>query len=536
MSETRGLGYPAMLCWVLVSGLLVLPSLATSTPAKPKPVEEIIPLVNQYCGACHAVPPPAILPKASWPRVIDSMVELAKNRFGHEFIPPEHLGDIKALYFGSSPLALPKLPYIDQPSETTAFSGVVFGENTAVPLILNIQAVDLKLGAKREFLISDGERGRLTRLYEDSDGWREDVLAEVSIPIQARVVDFNDNGLMDVVVADLGAYPPRGVLAGKIFLLRQVAQGEFVRELLIGGLGRVADVQVLDLNGDKRLDLAVAVFGGGEVGEVFWAENQGDGKYRKHMLLPLSGALNITPVDLNGDGKMDLVSLIAQEQELLTAFINRGDGRFERMDLYQASQPMYGFTSLIAVDLDQDGDSDLVFANGDAFDTQNDPKPYHGIQWLENLGELTFRYHDIGRFYGAAKIAAGDLDGDGDLDLVVSSWVNDWDDPKRQSLVWFENSGKQQFTPRPLVAGLRGLVAVELADLTGDGRLDILAGAFRMDLLAHKLGDNAGEGGKNKPEFIASPRLLMFENIPLLVFQEEMQEDAQEDAQEEKQE
>jgi hypothetical protein len=499
-------------------GLLPLQATAEST-AQAKTAEQVIPLVNQYCGACHAVPPPNILPKASWPRVIDSMVELARHRTGQEFIPAEHLDDIKALYFGSAPTALPRLPYIDQPSETLAFAGAVFGEDTPMPLILNIQAVDLKLGAKREFLVSDGERGRLTRLYEDGEGWHEEVLAELPIPIQARVVDFTGNGLMDIVVADLGAFPPQGVLAGKIFLLRQVKPGEFAREQLISGLGRVTDVQVLELSGKGRLDLAVAVFGGGEVGEVFWAENLGDGTYRKHLLLALSGALNITPVDLDGDGQMDLVSLVAQEHELLVAFMNRGEGRFERVDLFQAPHPMFGSTSLIAVDLDRDGDMDLVFANGDAFDTQTDPKPYHGVQWLENLGDMEFRYHDIGRFYGATKIAAGDLDGDGDLDLVVSSWANDWEDPKRQSLVWFENDGKQQFTARPLVAGVRGLAAIELADLNDNGRLDILAGAFRMDLLARQFLDQGGDEEQANaeksagPGALPSPRLLVFENI-----------------------
>jgi hypothetical protein len=120
------------------------------------------------------------------------------------------------------------------------------------------------------------------------------------------------------------------------------------------------------------------------------------------------------------------------------------------------------------------------------------------------------------------------------LDLVVSSWVNDWDDPKRQSLVWFENNGKQQFTARPLVGGVRGLVAIELADMTNDGRLDILAGAFRMDLLSHVLDEETTEGGpatssdkktaevdekgeeqKKALEPGGYPRLLFFENIAL---------------------
>src|SRR5690625_6637972 len=74
-------------------------------------------LVQQYCGACHAVPSPSLLPKHSWPHVIDAMVELARRQTGSEFIPAEHAHHIKALYYGSSPTELPRLPYIDQRSE-----------------------------------------------------------------------------------------------------------------------------------------------------------------------------------------------------------------------------------------------------------------------------------------------------------------------------------------------------------------------------------------------------------------------------------
>ena len=62
-------------------------------------------------------------------------------------------------------------------------------------------------------------------------------------------------------------------------------------------------------------------------------------------------------------------------------------------------------------------------SNGDALDTQPDPKPYHGVQWQENRGNLQFQFHDIGRYYGAAVARAGD----GDLDVVAGSWLNFWD-------------------------------------------------------------------------------------------------------------
>lgn len=498
-------------------GMLLCASWALSQEAARPSSEEIIAMVKQYCGGCHQVPSPSLLPRHSWPRVIDTMVELAKDRTGHEVIPEDAAHHIKALYYGSSPESLPRLPYIDQPHPSLRFRATDIGQGSPIPQILNLQAADLDRDADHSFLVCDGERQQVILLEADtaeSPQWRETVLADIDIPITTQVVDYNGDGLPDILVADLGVLSPVGLLAGKIFLLQQEKDGSFTKILMMHQLGRVTDMRAIDLDGDGDLDLAVAVFGAGDVGEIFWIENRGEGvPHATHTLLELSGALNITSVDLNGDGLIDLVSLVAQEHETVMGFINRGQGKFERHDLVSAGHPLFGATSLIVADMNGDGRPDLVFTNGDALDTQTDPKPYHGVQWLENLGDLQFAAHDIGRFYGAASVAVGDLDGDGDLDVVVSSWLNYWDDPQRQSLVWFENLGQQQFRPRPISGEHRGLVPIVLADITGNNQLDILTGSFRMDILKEYL--DAGEAHMDRDRMQAdqrppSARLLMF--------------------------
>ena len=65
---------------------------------------------------------------------------------------------------------------------------------------------------------------------------------------------------------------------------------------------------------------------------------------------------------------------------------------------------------------DLDGDPDIVYANGDAFEyAPPNSRPWQGVQWLENKGSLTFELHRMVDLQGATSPEAVDLDGDGDL-------------------------------------------------------------------------------------------------------------------------
>jgi hypothetical protein len=475
----------------LVVTLIVITQLITTqvlnavdvSEKTPKTIETVIGYVNKYCAACHKVPPPNLMPRKDWAPAIDVMVDMANKEVGGDFIPEDIVKDIKAYYRGSSPEQLPRLPHHKDTEHSNKFIAKEIATKAKTPNIININSVFLSDRNSAEFLICDGDKNQIILLSNTKGTWNERVLADIKAPSHTQVIDYDNDGDNDIIVAALGFLPPSEALAGKVFLLRQSTTGEFSKELILEGVGRITDAQALDVDNDNDLDILVAIFGGGKVGELIWLENVGKPGLIKRSLIKVSGALNISPVDLNNDGLIDIVSLIAQEHEMVVALINQGKGEFKAVSLIEAPHPMFGFTGLKLVDLDQDDDVDILFTNGDSHDLQMDPKPYHGIQWLENQGNLNFQFHDIARFYGAVTAVAGDMDSDGDLDIVASSWNNYWDDDKRQSLIWFENNGKQKFTRHNINNSPQSIVTLALKDVSGNGGLDIIAGVLRMDLL-----------------------------------------------------
>ncbi|SMF09100.1 Repeat domain-containing protein [Alteromonadaceae bacterium Bs31] len=496
----------------LLSAILALSGYSHSaTEEAPKTVPEIVAMVNHYCGVCHGVPSPSLMPKKDWPYVTKAMAELALERTGQEFISKEALHHISAYYFGSAPESLERLPYFTR-SPAELFTVKPIGDPTPMPQISNIARVQLDKKASAQFLISDIEKNQLLLLSKKGKKWTEAVIAEIKAPVGIEVLDYDGDGDDDIAVASLGRIlPPFYTTMGKLVLLRQDDKGKFHQEILLENVPRVLDVAAQDMDGDKDLDLLVSIYGADNIGELAWLENRGKEKPVKHTLVPLGGGLNITPGDINGDGLLDLVSLVTQEHEMIIALVNAGDGNFDYKMLFKASEPMIGSTSMSLVDMDGDKDLDILFANGDAHDLQYDPKPYHGVQWLENKGQLDFQFHNLARFYGAALAKAADMDGDGDKDVVASSWNNYWDDEQRQTLIWFENDGKQNFTSKGIAHKPSSIVSFELEDVNGDGLPDIIAGTFKIDELKATMGKEEAEIKKSL-QGVENTRLFVIEN------------------------
>jgi hypothetical protein len=435
-----------------------------------------------YCATCHTLPDPGILPKERWPQQVRHMnAVIARNHLG-ETLSPDQLEQITAYYVQRAPEHIPLNARDGLPSPLR-FSVQRFGgrgiemDETRAPKIGHIRIVDLDLNGRPDVLISDIGNQRLTWAPNPSDG-REHFLAEITAPTRVAVADFNGDAHLDIVVADAGSIQPTDDLVGRVILLINDGQTRFTARTLLSGIPRVTDVQAVDLDGDGLPDVLAAAFGLYTTGKIFWLKQSPAGTFEPHVIYKRNGVSQVSVIDLNEDGLPDFIALISQQHEEVVAFINLGGGKFREHLLYKAPHPMWGLSGMELVDLDGDGDLDVLLANGDALDLDRLPKPYHGVRWLENQGGLKFECHELARFHGAYQTATVDLDGDGDLDIVVVSMMNEWNQDGRQSMIWLENDGSQRFTPRLLAHSPTSLATLAVGDLIGNGRPDILAGGL----------------------------------------------------------
>ncbi|MCH7545241.1 MAG: VCBS repeat-containing protein [Planctomycetes bacterium] len=357
--------------------------------------------------------------------------------------------------------------------------GMPFQEN---PYITHVQAIDLDQDGLLDVIVSDARSNRVSWIRQESPGVFSERLISPAIiaPARTQAFDIDQDGDLDVLIAGLGSLFPTNEKLGKVVILENMGDSSFTAHTIATRLPRVADVRGGDFDGDGDMDLVVSQFGA-EEGRTSWMENLGDWTFKDHPLLELSGNIHTIPIDLDGDGDLDLVSLISQEWEEIYAFINDGSGNFSQHLLYGSSNDDYGSSGISLADLDGDGDTDILYTNGDAFDyTPPLPRPWHGVQWLENRGDLKFTFHRIIDYPGAYGSSPIDVDGDGDLDIVVVSSFNYWDNESAQSVIWLENNGEASFLRHNITNDPTHQITVSIGDFNNDGLPDLVTGGIHF--------------------------------------------------------
>ena len=466
------------------------PSAPPSTPPPPPAPEppELVARVHEFCGHCHRYPPPDTFPRDAWNREVHRGYDFYR-RSGLLLSPPPPQ-QVVSYYEARAPRELSRNTFpapAAPPAARFDRVGYPSASRQDAPLISNVSIAFLTGSSRPEVIACDMRHGEVSALRpsDPSPFWR--TLGKASHPAHAEIVDLDGDGVKDLLVADLGNVEPTDKRCGSVVWLRGARDGTFTAHTLLKDVGRVADVRAADFRGVGKPDLVVAVFGWQQTGEILYLENRTTDwdhpQFAPRVLDPRHGTIHVPVADLNGDGRPDFVALISQEHESIVAFLNEGDGRFTPKTLYAGDHPALGSSGIDLVDLDGDGDLDILYTNGDVLDRPYLLKPYHGVQWLENKGGLRFEPHHLTSMYGVHRAIAADFSGRGLRDVFAVSFLPPEGFPRRaedglDAVVLLEQVAPGKFVRHSLESGTCDHVSCVAGDLYGTGRPDVAVGNF----------------------------------------------------------
>jgi hypothetical protein len=440
-------------------------------------------LAVQHCTGCHLLPSPQQLPRDAWPFVLTWMFNYLgytniygpfQNNVERLLIPAVPAMNEKALqslaeyYLLFAPRSggarthvpttphprmhqfLPQAPPMSIPPDETV---------TLTHWDATRQAFYVGRGTQRALQVFD-PRGRMllnkacasepVDVSPLSNGFRLTLLGDF-------LEDRQQGEVLDVMVSQAGQLQSR---------------------TLVEGYHRLTQTISRDLDLDGHEDLLLVGFGAGVVGKVsiLWGDATGTFS-RSSVLLTDAGALNARIHDMDGDGRLDILVLVAQRHQALMLFRQSSDGSFTRQILIEKGAG-FGYNYFDLVDWNQDDLVDLLLVNGNNMEIRNAPlKPYHGIRILLQDQGMVFREALFHPMHGAMKALAEDFDLDGDLDLAAIAFYPDWSLENPITFLYLENRGAAGLqASSPMVAHWGRWLTMGSGDVNRDGYPDILLG------------------------------------------------------------
>lgn len=176
--------------------------------------------------------------------------------------------------------------------------------------------------------------------------------------------------------------------------------------------------------------------------------------------------------DLDNDGFIDVVSASSSDSDTFhIVWYQNLDGSGNFGEALEVGPTTSIALSLLAVDIDADGHLDVLYTSSDADED--------GISWFKNDGDAGFSPAVMIEARSSSRVLTGDLDSDGDLDLIVVPLLS-------SGLWWHKNTGDGTFEPSTSFPEPTGgwppfTYSAEVGDIDGDGALDVACSFHESD-------------------------------------------------------
>jgi hypothetical protein len=302
--------------------------------------------------------------------------------------------------------------------------------------------------------------------------------------------DFNGDGIPDVVMLGSGSTPGQ-ILS--IFLSRP--DGSFAPR--VDYSVQATGFTVGDFNGDGKLDVVIVTYGYTITGSILLGN--GDGTLQAPVPLNQNignGYSTAASADFNGDGKLDLLFLTPDfgSGATMAILLGNGDGTFQVPVTYSVPVAPY----LVVGDFNGDRKPDIAISGGLSGSGE--------VSILINNGDGTFKSPTNYTLSGNVQaLAVADLNGDGNLDLVVPTGGFS------ASISVLRGNGDGTFgTPIVYTSNLLSIYSssIAVADFNGDGKVDVALSDSEGPTNAVAIVLGNGDGTFQSPPLLYSAGLL----------------------------